>query len=154
MRARRCAVRLCHFEDQAAGNLEPLSITRPVFELLCGLSSLADKQRRSFGYPEVGMLVRPHLAPVFHLQRPDTPVNDLAWLRAGPTILVNGRWLPPQEHAPSISEPCIGMVGQEVAYACVAPEQLTACSPNTLDDCLETWKSHLPVRPAGGRMAH
>jgi UDP-N-acetylglucosamine diphosphorylase/glucosamine-1-phosphate N-acetyltransferase len=147
-------MRLCLFEDLGVADLEPLTLTRPVFNLLCGLGSLGDKQRRHFGCPEVGALVRPPLAPICHLLHAQTPVNDLAWLRAEPTILLNGRWLPPGGSPPGLSEPCVAMIGNEVAYAFLRPEQLAACSPNTLDDCLETWKNHLPVRPAGGRLIH
>ena len=98
-------MRLCLFEDPGVSDLEPLTLTRPVFELLCGLGSLADKQRRSFDCPEVGALIRPHLAATYHLQQPHIVINDLAWLRAEPTILVNGRWLPPPKREPTLDKP-------------------------------------------------
>ena len=40
-------MRVCLFEDRGALDLEPLTLTRPVFELLCGLTSLAAKQCRA-----------------------------------------------------------------------------------------------------------
>src|SRR4051812_25213287 len=89
------AMRVCLFEDRSALDLEPLSLTRPVFDLLCGQTSLAAKQFRHFGLSRRGALVRPYLADVYRLQAPEVAVNDLAWLRASPVVLVNGRWLPP-----------------------------------------------------------
>lgn len=145
-------MRICIFEDRGVANLEPLTLTRPAFALLCGQTSLASKQCRYFAPCEVGALVRPYLADLCRLQRPATPINDLAWLRAEPTILVNSRWLPPAVPEASLTGPCVATVGDEVAYAVVGLDRLTYCSPNTLDDCLETWKNTLPRHSAGGKV--
>src|SRR5262249_5769612 len=139
MHERMWPMRVCLFEDRGAADLEPLALTRPAFDLLCGQTSLAAKQCRPFAPCDVGLLVRPHLAGVCRRQRPGTPVNDLDWLRAEPTVLVNGRWLPPPDAAVDLAGPCVATVGDEVAYAVVGPDRLTYASPNTLDDCLETW---------------
>src|SRR5262249_42181747 len=149
-RERTWAMRVCLFEDRGVADLEPLTLTRPAFELLCGQTSLGSKQCRHFGPGEVGVLVRPLLADLHRLHHPAIPVNDAAWLRAGPTVLVNGRWLPPPGPAPEVPGPCVGTVGDEMAYAVVGPDQLRYCSPSTLSDCLETWKNTLPRHPAGG----
>jgi UDP-N-acetylglucosamine diphosphorylase / glucose-1-phosphate thymidylyltransferase / UDP-N-acetylgalactosamine diphosphorylase / glucosamine-1-phosphate N-acetyltransferase / galactosamine-1-phosphate N-acetyltransferase len=147
-------MRVCLFEDHGALELEPLSLIRPVFELLCGLTSLAAKQSRFFPLGPRGVLVRPHLAELCRLHSPALPVNDLAWLRAGPIVLMNGRWLPPSIplSLTEISGPCVALVNEDVAYAVVEPEHLADCSPDTLQDCLSSWKATLPQRPAGGRM--
>src|SRR5262245_27009489 len=88
-------MRVCLYEDQAE-NLEPLSLTRPVFNLLCGLTSLGRKRLRYWARREYGLLVRPHLEDLARLEYSAVPVNDLNWLGAEPTVLVNGRWLPPR----------------------------------------------------------
>ncbi|HEY1860865.1 MAG TPA: putative sugar nucleotidyl transferase, partial [Gemmataceae bacterium] len=103
-------MRLCHFEDRAVDQLEPLSLTRPAFDLLCGMTSLGDKQRECFSSDEVGVVVRPYLAEQQRLRHPDLPVNDLAWLRAAPTVLVNGRWLPPSQTFAFHDAPCVGLI--------------------------------------------
>jgi UDP-N-acetylglucosamine diphosphorylase/glucosamine-1-phosphate N-acetyltransferase len=145
-------MRVCLFEDQRAAWLEPLSLARPVFDLLCGQTPLRSKQCRHFAPCAAGVLVRPYLADLFRLQHPSTPVNDLAWLRAAPAVLVNGRWLPPAEPAADLGGPCVAMRGDEVAYAVVGPDKLTYCSPNTIEDCVENWKATLPHHPAGGHL--
>src|SRR5262245_47340178 len=145
-------MRICLFEDGAAGGLEPLTALRPVFELVCGATSLAAKQCRHFAPCAVGVLVRPHLAELVRLQHPGTPVNDLAWLRAEPTVLVNGRWLPPPSPAVSLNGRCVALSGDAVAYAVVGPDLLTSCQSETLDDCLRHWAETLPQRPAGGAL--
>ncbi len=144
-------MRVCLFEDRHVDQLEPLTLTRPAFELLCGQSTLVGKQWRAFAPCEAGVLVRPHLEAVQREQRPETPVNDTIWLRAEVTVLVNARWLPP---AGSIEtgRPCVGMVGDEVAYAVVGTDLLTYVSPSTIDDCLDVWKRTLVKREAGGTL--
>src|SRR5579875_553111 len=147
-------MRVCLFEDRGALDLEPLSLTRPVFELLCGLTSLAAKQSCFFPPGPRGVLVRPYLADIYRLHSPAVPVNDLTWLRAGPILLVNGRWIPPATPPvlDELSHPSIALIEGEVAYVIVEPEHLTDCSADTLDDCLERWKATLPQRSAGGRL--
>ena len=81
-------MRVCLFEDRSVLSLEPLTLTRPAYELWCGLSTFADKQFRHFGAGDRGSLVRPYLAEVCRQNDPHVCVNDLAWLRAGLTVLV------------------------------------------------------------------
>lgn len=145
-------MRVCLFEDADVLHLEPLTLTRPAFELRCGMTSLGDKQRRHFASAQTGVLIRPQLADLFRLQQPGLPVNDLAWLCAGSTILVNARWLPPTEPPAEMSSPCVGTIGEEVAFVVLGPEQLTGCSPSALADALETWKATLPHRSAQGTL--
>jgi UDP-N-acetylglucosamine diphosphorylase/glucosamine-1-phosphate N-acetyltransferase len=143
------AMRVCLFEDRGVPDLEPLILTRPVFELLCGWTSLADKQYRHFAASARGALIRPHLVPVYRRRHPDVAVQA-AWMQTGPTLLVNGRWLPPSGTCGDLSAPCVGMVGDQAAYALLEPDSLAAVSPDTIDDCVARWKASLPRREAGG----
>jgi UDP-N-acetylglucosamine diphosphorylase/glucosamine-1-phosphate N-acetyltransferase len=145
-------MRVCLFEDRNALDLEPLTLTRPAFDLLCGLSSLAAKQCRYFDAGSVGALVRPHLAGVVREAHPGAAVNDAVWMRAGPAVLVNGRWLPPPGAAAELERPGVGLLGGEVAYAVVPPDRLARCAADTLEDCLASFAETLPRRPAGGRL--
>ena len=145
-------MRICLFEDAGVHHLEPLALTRPAFELLCGLTTLGRKQCRYFAPCEVGVLVRPELAELYRVSQPSLRVNDLAWLRAEQTVLVNARWLPPPGAIDELAGPCVGLVGDEVAYAVVRADCLRYCSTNTMADCMEVWKQTLPLVNAGGRM--
>jgi UDP-N-acetylglucosamine diphosphorylase/glucosamine-1-phosphate N-acetyltransferase len=150
MHERTSVMHVCLYEDQGVAYLEPLTLTRPVFELLCGQTSLARKQARYFAPREVGVLIRPGLVDLFRLRQPTIPVNDLNWLRGEAAVLVNGRWLPPVETLSALSSPCVGMVEGEIAYVVVGGDELTACSANTITDCLDTWKQSFPHKAAGG----
>ncbi|HLW68979.1 MAG TPA: putative sugar nucleotidyl transferase [Gemmataceae bacterium] len=148
-------MRICLFEDHSVFDLEPLTLTRPVFDLLCGTSSLGQKQGRYFRPSAAGAMVRPCLAPLLREQDPHLPVNDSAWLGLGPVVMVNGRWLPPADDGGFVLvpfEPCLGMIGNEVAWAVVEPEHLIGCTPLTLPHLLDDWKQTLPWRQAGGQM--
>src|SRR5439155_15898295 len=148
-------MRICLFEDQGVIDLEPLALTRPVFDLLCGLSSLSAKQARYFAPCSVAVMVRPFLAELTAERRPDLRVNDAAWLRLGPVVMVNGRWLPPDDSRGAdlaAAGPCVGTVGGEVAYAVVTPDRLAGCSSASLESFLDDWKQTLPRHQAGGAL--
>jgi UDP-N-acetylglucosamine diphosphorylase / glucose-1-phosphate thymidylyltransferase / UDP-N-acetylgalactosamine diphosphorylase / glucosamine-1-phosphate N-acetyltransferase / galactosamine-1-phosphate N-acetyltransferase len=141
---------VCLYEDRGAADLEPLTLTRPVFDLLCGQSSLAEKQARHFQATTCTAVVRQHLADVVRLQSPSMTVNDFAG--TGLVVVVNGRWLPPAGIALDLSSPCVGVVGDEPVYAVVDAKQFTARTPDAVEEQMEQWKAALPCREAGGRL--
>jgi UDP-N-acetylglucosamine diphosphorylase/glucosamine-1-phosphate N-acetyltransferase len=145
------AMRLCLFEDRAE-QFEPLSWTHPVFDLRCGLTTLAQKQVRHVAEPDWGVLVRPVQEEVYRLGHPDIAVNDADWLRADALILVNGRWLPPVDAWVIPASSCVGMVGDSVAYVALKKGETPSITFEALPDLLDLWQQVLPACPAGGRM--
>ena len=91
-------MRLCLVEDNAVSALEPLTLTRPAFDLLLGSSPLGIKLARAFGVgpgpARRGAIVRPFLAAVCRSRDPKTVFNDPDWLARGPVLVANGRWVP------------------------------------------------------------
>ena len=146
-------MRLCTFEDAAIGGLAPLSTARPVIDLLCGLSTLGTKHRRALRATAVVTLVRPALARLAALTHPH--VNESAWLLRGPTVMVNARWVPPPRFAPPATSdgPFVAVIDGVVAYAVLFPNELSDCTPHTIDECLREWRKQLTIRLAPGRMA-
>lgn len=154
-------MRICIYEDARTADLAPLTATRPASDLLCGLDSLGDKQARYFAAEVIGYLCRPELAGVLRERAPHSPVNDPAWLRAAPTVLVNARWLPPAPAglrvAPATrrlfaSGPSAATCHGELAYAVLDSRRLQTLAPATLDDSLADLLQALPQREVGGRM--
>lgn len=148
-------MRICLFEDRRAADLNPLTLTRPASDLLCGITTLGAKAAQHFGADVVGHLCRPALADWLRTRDPRAPVNDPTWLRAAPTVLVNGRWLrphaPPLSHRDLLSEgPFVGLAGGEVAFAVVDTRRLQSVSPTTVGDCVRDWAQTLPTREVGG----
>jgi UDP-N-acetylglucosamine diphosphorylase/glucosamine-1-phosphate N-acetyltransferase len=155
-------MRICIFEDQHVRGLEPLTLTRPTADLLCGLTTLGEKQSRYFGATATGHLCRPLVAELMRAADPQTNVNDPGWLRAAPTTLVNARWLPPRKSSGGLPVPAttgrnlagsyLGTVEGEVAYAVLDTRLLTAVSPSRLQECLSDWLQSLPMHEVGGML--
>jgi UDP-N-acetylglucosamine diphosphorylase/glucosamine-1-phosphate N-acetyltransferase len=160
-------MRICIYEDRHVLGLEPLTLTRPVMDLLCGLTTLGEKQARFFAASAIGHLCRPLVAEQIRTRDHQTRVNDPAWLRAAPTVLVNARWIPPTHNrsvgflasrrgvgsgsANLFSEGSfLGTVEGEIAFAVLNTRLLSAVSPTTLDDCLADWSQSLPTQEVGG----
>ncbi len=83
-------------EDHRHDNLYPLTYMRPVFELRCGATSLAEKIRHAAGFGGAGAgsvayFVRDWLRESY-AEKSNAPVNDLSQLE-GDVLFVNGRLL-------------------------------------------------------------
>jgi UDP-N-acetylglucosamine diphosphorylase/glucosamine-1-phosphate N-acetyltransferase len=149
------AMKMCIFEDVAVGRLEPLTLTRPAFDLRCGATSLLDRQRRYFAAGETAALVRPELADLCRLQYPGLRVNDPSWLEGDPSglvALVNARWLAPAAPFDWPGRPEVGLVGEQVAWVVVPASVAGGLSRDALPGRLDRWRENLPRRGAGGAM--
>lgn len=160
-------MRICVYEDQHVRGLEPLTNTRPAIDLLCGLTTLGEKQAHFFAATAIGHLCRPIVAEQIRARGPHARVNEPAWLRAAPTVLVNARWIPPPNTRPTglsitrrsggygsanffVDGSFLGTVNGEIAFAVLDTSLLSALSPLTLDDCLADWLQSLRTREVGG----
>ena len=78
-------MRICVFEDAACSGLEPLTLTRPAFDLRCGAATLLERQVRRFAARRKSAPWCGRSWPTFAvLTHPEMAVNDRAWLRRGP----------------------------------------------------------------------
>ncbi len=144
---------ICVFEDAGVDRLEPLALSRPAFDLVCGAGSLLQRQMRAFLTTAVGAVVRPHLEELCRLQHPALAVNDPQWLGAGPVIWVNARWLVPEYLSGKPGQPEIGLMDGQIAYV-VPPLHEVVENIGELPEHLERWKKRLPHRPARGVMVN
>ncbi len=71
-------------------NFYPLSLSRPIFELRCGMSSLAEKMAAKLAATDLAGFIPPYLAEVFR-ETSGMPVNDPAKLTGDDLMLVDGR---------------------------------------------------------------
>ncbi len=145
-------MRLCIVEDSEVCFLEPLTLTRPAFDLRCGAYSLWQRHQAYFKAERVSAVVRPTLAALCQLTHPGLAVNDPAALGGGAAVFVNARWLPPGGPAPDLTTPHVALVGDQLAYAVVPADQFPSGQPEALPECLNRWKRELPQGPAGGAM--
>ncbi len=147
-------MRVCVFEDEAVVNLDPLTASRPAFDLRCGATTLLQKQCRLFGAREVAAMVRPSLAGLCRLDHPELHINETGWSGGGNDLiaLVNARWLPGGEPLERPVEPMVGMAENAVAFLAVPAGEVRDLSADSLAAQLRRWTEAYPQRPAGGRL--
>ena len=131
-------MRLCLVEDMAASGLEPLTLTRPVHELLLGATSLGSKLARAFGVGpgphRRGCMLRSHLVAVYRHRDPHWAINDRDWLARGPVVVANSRWVPPADfHLPDEPGAWVGLCDGQVACALAGPEDAVSMEPQGVD---------------------
>ena len=144
-------MRLCLVEDMAASGLEPLTLTRPVHELLLGATSLGSKLAQGVrggpGTAEAELhLIRSHLAAVHRSRDPHAVVNDRDWLaRAGDRgeqpVGAAGR-LPRSPDEPGA---WVGLCDGQPACALVGPEDAVSLEPQGVD----AWFDRVAARHGG-----
>lgn len=83
---------ICLFEDEQVLNFEPLTYSRPVYELICGASTLREKILKYFPGLKYSLFCREYLKKVTEEANPGIMVNDFP---SGVNLLfINGRLLP------------------------------------------------------------
>src|SRR5260370_28694730 len=141
-------MRICIYEDRGVELLEPLTLTRPAFALWCGARTMLERQRAALGADETGLWVRPELVELCRVQYPNMPVNDAAWLRQGPVVLVNARWLPGEATLPSVGG--AGLARGKLAYLAHPPGEALPDDLEAFDAWLAVWRDRLPQHDVGG----
>lgn len=145
-------MRVLLFEDQGAEKFSPLTLTRPVFELVCGRESLRRRLQRWFPEAEFGAWVRPWLAEAYAEDQPLLKVNDSSWIAQGPLLIVNGRWLPDRRLTPlDFVTHQAGFLDGNPAWVLLSAED--AGSLVSSDPALAAWQlaATRPILPATGQ---
>ncbi len=78
------------FEDQAVENLHPLTYTRPVYDLRCGILTLKEKVEKYFPQSEIYLHTREYLIDSVKQNFPGNKVNTVPE-NSGETVFINGR---------------------------------------------------------------
>jgi|GEM_PF-16547 len=122
------------FEDSAAGNFNPLTLTRPVFELICGMTTLWKNITADCFYSgaEVRFICRDYLKDAFQ-QRVNAKVNNLSRLKDA--LFVNGRMLAAFSELPPIDgQSEIGLQDGVLIYARLNAKDMDGLSDSISDD--------------------
>jgi UDP-N-acetylglucosamine diphosphorylase/glucosamine-1-phosphate N-acetyltransferase len=67
-------------------------------------------------------------------------------------VLVNGRWLPPAPRRALPDHPCVGLIGDQVAFVALGAQELGEISFPALAHLLTGWRHTLPAVEVGGQM--
>ncbi len=81
---------ICIFEDKQSDNFYPLSLSHPVYDLLCGMKTLKEKILRYFPEVSYTLFCREYLADTVKLNNPGIEVNKL---EDDNYLFINGRVL-------------------------------------------------------------
>jgi len=81
---------ICIFEDEFADNFYPLSVSRPVYDLFYGMSTLREKIIRYFRDAKCSLLCRGYLKETVTQNNPGIEVNEL---KEDNYLFINGRIL-------------------------------------------------------------
>ena len=96
-------MQVAYFEDSRVDQFRPLAWLRPVFELVCGHSGVRERVNRFLAPSQWGAFVRPWLVEAYQEEHPAAHLNQREWLQSGPTLLLNGRWLPGLAQLPELA---------------------------------------------------
>ena len=83
---------ICIFEDEQYLNFEPLIYSRPVYDLICGMTTLKDKIIRSFPKEKITLNCRDHLESFVKAENPKLKVNQFD---EDDYLFINGRIVAP-----------------------------------------------------------
>jgi len=132
-------------------NFHPLSLSRPIFALRCGMTSLAEKLIAKLGNPPTAFFVPSYMAEVYR-QEVEQPVNDSTALQGDDLLLLDGR-VKAAEFSLEATGPSCVMLDDDGEVLCARIPQGDLCRLNTdsLENLLASAKARLPVVP--GRLA-
>jgi UDP-N-acetylglucosamine diphosphorylase/glucosamine-1-phosphate N-acetyltransferase len=114
--------RIAFFEDESAKEFSPISLLRPVFELLCGHFTVRERVLQYFPKSEWGAFVRPELAAAYKSEFPAAQVNEADWLEEGPLLILNGRCLIDPTQLKKLKAGSAGWIGDNWAAVVLEPE--------------------------------
>ncbi|HKI79711.1 MAG TPA: GlmU family protein [Ignavibacteriaceae bacterium] len=127
-------MQICIFEDANYINLEPLIYPRPVYELVCGITTLKEKILRNFPKYKYSLHCRPYLENTLQSEYPDIPVNKIPGKEC---LFINGR-LMTNEKLNKVFDTrkkndCVFMSGNTIMAAKVSGKRLEQIKENLPD---------------------
>ncbi len=129
-------------------NFYPLALSRPIWELRCGMTSLLQKMLDKVGPSDVACFVPPYMADVYRAAT-DRPVNDPATLAGDDLLLVAGHvkaaGFDVQPTGPSL---LATDADGDLLYARIAQADLENLDTGSIDALLDSAKAKLPAAAA------
>ena len=123
----------------------PLALSRPIWELRCGMTSLFDKLVGKLGIADVACFVPPYMAEVYRAAS-SRPVNDPASLAGDDLLVVAARVKAAGFDVEPTGPSQIALDSDgEVLCARIARADLAKLNTESIDALLESAKQSLPV---------
>lgn len=143
---------LAVFEDGLHENFSPLTLTRPVFSLKCGKTALYEKIIRSFPGQKSLFFMRDYLADTFTAET-GLPANRPELLGGEDLLIVNGRWLFPDDSLPFEGDEEAGYSRKtgELLYARIKNATLEKIGALSFQKLLGHVEENFPRKTLSGR---
>jgi len=124
-------------------NFYPLALSRPIFELRCGMTALVEKLVAKFAPRDMACFVPPYLAEVYRAQSNHT-VNDAQSLAGDDLLVVDGRVKAAELNVAATGPSEVGLDSEgEVLYVRLAKADVVKVKTDSLDALIESAKSAL-----------
>jgi len=138
---------VCIFEDEHFNRLNPLTLTRPAFELRCGISLLREKILRHFPGSRLHLFCREYLADVLRETVPSVPVNKID---SAQCLFINGRFIFGEKLPGSTFGGMVWKNNGEVAAAWIGDSRIASVAQNKDGIIPNSWFDGLPVEEIDG----
>ena len=140
---------ICLFEDEYFNLLHPLTLTRPVYDLRCGISLLREKIVRRFPGSRLHLFCRKYLADVVRETLPSVPVNAIP---AENCLFINGRFILGEKLPAFNSREIVWKKNDEVAAAWIGGNRLAALAEIKDGVIPSSWFDGLPIEEIDGTL--
>jgi UDP-N-acetylglucosamine diphosphorylase/glucosamine-1-phosphate N-acetyltransferase len=126
-------------------HFDPLALSRPIWELRCGMTSLGEKLVDKLQAADVACFVPPYMAEVYRAVA-GRPVNEPASLAGDDLLVVAARVKAAELSVAPVGPSQIALdCDGEVLYARIAQSDLARLDTQSIDSLLETARRALPV---------
>jgi len=129
------------------GNFHPLALSRPIWELRCGISSLAEKLIAKVGATDLAYFVPAYMAEVYRAKAErKAPVNDSTTLEGQDLLLLNGRLKAAELSISPTGASEVGLAADgEYLYVRIAKNDLGKLKKDSIESLLSSAKEKLPT---------
>ena len=142
-------MRLILFDPPAnqRANFKPLSLSRPIWGLRCGMTTLAEKLIAQLSPTDTACFVEPYMAAAC-ADRVDMLVNDPSSLDGDDVLMVNSRVKASGFDLVAVGPGEVGVAEDgEVLYVRLPAGQASKLKTGSLEELLTSAKKSLPVQP-------
>ena len=129
--------------EQARQNFYPLALSRPLWELRCGITSLGEKLKAAVGAGDVAYFVPDYMADAYRA-RVQQPVNAPSVLSGDDLFIVDPRVKADSLEVGGRSQVGLDKEGQ-LLYARIAEKDLSGLAADDIDKFIVETKAKLPV---------
>lgn len=143
------AIDILIFEDEQCNRLYPLTLTRPVYMLRCGIHLLFEKIVRCYPKARFHFFCRNYLVPVLQEQHPTIPINQIDADRG---LLINGRFIPADELPQPAEDDLVWRCKGEVVAASLSGERLRRACRTANGSIPQEMFRELPTRDLSGTL--